>query len=401
MKQRILFVDDEINILKAIKRMLRPYRDQWEMSFSPGGSEALSTLEEASFDVIVTDMRMPEMDGAKLLDIIKDRYPQMARIILSGHSDQEMIMKSVKTAHQYLTKPCEKEVLVTAIKRSFSLRRLLSKGKLRDLLGGMGTLPSLPSIYLEVVNELKSASASTESIGRIISKDMGMTAKVLQLVNSSFFGMARHISSAREAVVMLGVDVVKTLVLGIEVFSQVSQKAMAVFPVDSIYAHCVRSGGIAKAIATMEKMDKEEIDNAVIAAVLHDIGKLILVEYFPDRYREVVAAVKKEKCPVFMAEQQIFNVSHSQVGAYILGLWGFADTVVEAVAFHHHPGENVPAGFDLAGVIHLADMIEYHEQFQRGTWEKLTGVTEDYVKQSGLADRIPLWRDYLRNFNGR
>lgn len=397
MKQRILFVDDEINILKALRRTLRPYRGQWDMAFSPGAEKALKTLEKESFDVVITDMRMPGMDGAKLLQIVKEKYPQMVRIILSGHSDQEMIMKSVKTAHQYLTKPCEKEILVNAVKRSFSLRQLLSQDNLLDLLGGIETMPSLPSLYLEVVNELKSGTASTENVGRIISKDMGMTAKVLQLVNSSFFGMSRHISNAQDAVVMLGIDVVKTLVLGMEVFSQVSKKTLSVLPIDNIYSHCVRSGGIAKAIARIENKDKEEIDNSVIAAVLHDMGKLILVEYFPDRYKDAIALAKKEKSPVFKSEQEIFNVSHSQVGAYILGLWGFPDSIVEAVAFHHHPGDNLSVGLDLAGIVHLADIIEYHEQYQSGTWERLAGADEQYIKDQGLTDRLPLWRDYLRS----
>ncbi|MBU2453622.1 MAG: HDOD domain-containing protein, partial [Proteobacteria bacterium] len=219
MKRRILFVDDELNILKGLQRSLRPLRQYWDMEFSEGAVNALELLEKQSFDVIVSDMRMPQMDGATLLKIVQEKYPTMVRIVLSGYSDQEMTMKSVKSAHQYLSKPCDKKVLITAITRACSLQDLLNKKPLQHLLGGIESMPSIPALYAQIMEELRSAEASTASVGKIIAKDMGMTAKVLQLVNSSFFGIPRHISNVTEAVVMLGMDVVKSLVLGIEVFS--------------------------------------------------------------------------------------------------------------------------------------------------------------------------------------
>ena len=228
MKKRILFVDDEINILKGLQRSLRPLRKFWDMVFSEGGENALKLLEKHSFDVIVTDMRMPGMDGAQLLKIVQDKYPMMVRIILSGHSDREMIMKIVKSAHQYLSKPCEKKVLVTAITRSCSLRDILNKKVLQQLLGGIETMPSLPSLYAQIVEEIKSPAASVASVGEIISKDMGMTAKVIQLVNSAFFSIPRHISNAQEAVVLLGIDVVRILISEIEVFSKATQSATSI-----------------------------------------------------------------------------------------------------------------------------------------------------------------------------
>lgn len=396
MKKQILFVDDEINILKGLKRTLRPMREQWEMTFAEGAASALDILKQREFDVIVTDMRMPQMDGSKLLRIVRDEYPKIVRIILSGHSDQEMIMKSVKTAHQYLSKPCEKEVLIDAILRSFSLREKLSRSQLLELLGGIETMPSLPGLYTNVMDVLQSADASAQAVGDIIAQDMGMTAKILQLVNSSFFGIPTHIASAREAVKMLGLDVVKNLVLGIEVFSSISQNAASDFPVDAISRHCVKSGGIAKEIAQAQKMDHEMVDNAVIAAILHDIGKLILIEHFSDEYKQAIAVSKDEKIPIFQAEKKVFDVSHAEVGAYLLGLWGLPDNVVEAIAYHHDPCANPSDLFDVCGVVHVAELMEYHEQVQPGTWEQLTGMDMTYMQQHGMTDRVMVWRDQIR-----
>ncbi|MCK5348358.1 MAG: HDOD domain-containing protein [Desulfobacula sp.] len=396
MKRQILFVDDEPNILKGLQRSLRPMRKYWDMVFSQGGSNALKLLEKQSFDVIVSDMRMPEMDGARLLKIVQEKYPLMVRIILSGHSDREMIMKSVKSAHQYLSKPCEKQILVTTITRSCSLRDLLNKKALQQLLGGIETMPSIPSLYAKIISELQSSDASAASVGEIIAKDMGMTAKVLQLVNSSFFGMPRHISNVQEAVVLLGIDIVKTLVLGIEVFSRFSKNALSIIPVDKIHDHCVKTGVIAKKIAKLEKMDKEKTDNAMIASSLHDLGKLILVEHYPDEYKGVLEVVRQKKMPVFKAESQIFGVTHGEVGAYLLGLWGLPENIIEGIAFHHNPAKINTREFELCGLVHVAELMEHHEQLQPGGWEKLNGLDTKYMENIGLLDKIPLWRDYLR-----
>lgn len=395
MKRRILFVDDEPNILKGLQRSLRLLRKYWDMAFVQGADNALKVLENRSFDVVVTDMRMPGIDGADLLKIVQDKYPMMVRIILSGHSDQGMIMETVKSAHQYLSKPCEKKVLVSVITRSCSLRDLLNEKPLQQLLGGIETMPSIPILYAQIMEALRSPDASAASVGRIISRDMGMTAKVLQLVNSSFFGMPGHISSAKEAVILLGIDVVKTLVLNIEVFSKFNRASLTIISIDEIHKHCVRTGIIAQKIARYENMDKEKSDNAMIASILHDLGKLLLVEHYADRYKHVMEMVQEEKIPVFQAEKNIFHVTHAEVGAYLLGLWGLPENVVEGIAFHHNPGKNITGEFALSGLVHVSELMEAHEKRQPGKWEKLDGLDEAYMEKLGLLDKIPLWRDCL------
>ncbi len=396
MKRRILFVDDEVNILKGLQRSLRPLRKYWDMAFAEGGENALDSLEKEPFDVIVSDMRMPEMDGAKLMGIVQKKYPKMVRIILSGHSDHEMIMRSVKLAHQYLTKPCEKKLLVTAITQACSLRDILNHEKLTTMLGSIETMPSLPVMYSQILEELGSEDASAESVGKIISKDIGMTAKVLQLVNSSFFGMPRHISDAKEAVVLLGFDIVKTLVLGIEVFSKFSEKALSIVSVEKIYDHSVKTGGIAKQIAILEGMDKKVIDDVMIASILHDLGKLILAQYFTDKYKEVMELVQKKFIPIFKAEKEVLGVTHAEVGAYLLGLWGLPDKIIEGIAFHHQPSRFAGREFSICDVVHVAELMEHHERKQPGAWQSLTGLDTDHAETLGILEKIPLWRDSLQ-----
>lgn len=208
MKLSVLFVDDEPHVLQGLQRMMRSMRQEWEIITAGGGLEALDLLSRKPVDVVVTDMRMPGMDGTQLLNEIKNSYPQIVRIILSGQSDREMILKSVRPAHQYLAKPCNDEILKSTIERSCWLRDLLADNSLKQLISRIDSLPSLPTLYLEILRELESPYSSMQKIGEIISRDIGMTAKILQMVNSAFFGFRRHIASPAEAAELLGLETI-------------------------------------------------------------------------------------------------------------------------------------------------------------------------------------------------
>lgn len=396
MKKRILFVDDEPNILKGLQRSLRPMRNAWDMVFAQGAENALKFLEKEPFDVIISDMRMPQIDGDTLLNIVKNKYPMTARIILSGHADKAMILKSMKSAHQYLSKPCKNETLISTINKVCALGDILNNSILKQLLGKIETLPSIPCLYSQIMTELQSSNGSAAGVGKIIARDMGMTAKMLQLVNSSFFAMPRHISDPEEAVVILGTDLVKTLVLSIEVFSTFSKGALSVISVDKIHDHCVKTGMIASKIGAQEKMEQKKLDHALMASILHDMGKLLLAEHFTDDYRNVIELVHQEHLPLFKAEKQIFGTTHAEVGAYLLGLWGLPEEVVKAIAFHHHPSKGGLKKFELCGLIHVAELIEHHEQRQPGMWETLNGVDDAYLENLGLKGKITLWRDFIQ-----
>ncbi len=194
-KKRVLFVDDEPKILEGLRRMLRPLRNEWEMSFVNSGQEALDILAQQPFDVIVTDMRMPAMNGAELLHEVRKRYPHMVRFVLSGQASQETMLRSIGPMHQYLSKPCDSGILKSTLTRSCQLRSILSNEKLHNLVSRIDWLPSLPSLYIEMVEELQKPEASTKILGKLISKDIAMSAKILQLVNSAFFGVRQHISN--------------------------------------------------------------------------------------------------------------------------------------------------------------------------------------------------------------
>ena len=389
MKLNILFVDDEPHVLQGLQRMLRSMRDVWEISTAASGLEALELLSRKPADVVVTDMRMPGMDGNQLLQEIKSRYPEIVRIVLSGQSDREMVLKSVRPAHQYLSKPCRDEILKATIERSCGLRELLTDNSLKRLISQIDSLPSQPALYVEILRELESPYSSMHRIGEIISQDLGMTAKVLQLVNSAFFGFRRHISSPAEAAELIGLETIKALVLSVKIFSQLDQASMRVFAVDRIWAHSLVTGIFAKTIAAAEKQERTVIDDAFMAGLLHDAGKLILAANLPQQYKEALAAARHHGGSELETEQKTFGVTHAEVGAYLLALWGLPIPIVEALAFHHTPGRCSHKELGVLTAVHVGSALEHT---LRGEEKADCQPDMAYLADLQILHRIPEWQ---------
>ena len=226
MAKRILFVDDEPNVLSGLQRTLRPMQYQWEMEFVPSGEEALQALGLRPFDAVVTDMRMPGMTGAQLLDIVRDKFPQTIRIVLSGQSERESLVRSISSAHQFLSKPCEPEKLKSVIEGTIALANLLEDEALKKFISRLKCVPSIPTVYQEFTKEMRSADPSAQRLGKIISQDMGMTSKVLQTVNSAGYGIRVEISDPARAVMMLGIDTIQAMLLSLGVFSSFDPRVL-------------------------------------------------------------------------------------------------------------------------------------------------------------------------------
>ena len=337
---RILFVDDEPNVLDGLRRMLYSLRHEWDMTFVSSGAEALRRLSESAFDVLVTDVRMPGMNGIELLQEVIQRHPLVIRMVLSGTADLEQTMQCVSLSHQYLLKPCDAQTLRATVHRAFCLRVLLYNPALRGLISQMQSLPSIPAVYSELVTVLRSDEASPMVVGRIMAQDMGMTAKVMQLVNSAFFGIRREITNPVDAVVYLGIETVRALVFTASAFSQFHLRGGCHFSIDELQQHSLAVGSLARRIARSMGLAAADVDHAFVGGLLHDIGKLALVSNYPEQYQEALWRVREGPVRISEAERDIFGTSHAEIGAYLLWLWGLPDPVAEVLALHHNPSGN-------------------------------------------------------------
>ena len=383
---RVLFVDDEPNILSGLRRILRPLRDEWDMTFVSSGKEALETVTEAPCDVIISDMKMPGMDGAELLSEIKGQHPESIRIALSGETDSHMIYRCVQHAHQYISKPCDADILVATVKRACKLRNLMKDEELQKLVSNLSSLPSLPVHYENIMRELQSEDPSLQKIGEIIESDVAMSAKILQLVNSAFFGLVRHVSSPIEASKFLGLDVIKTLVLTTGVFSQFDEAAVGGNRLQSIWNHGTQVGILAKQIAIQQTTHKLLGDYSLMGGLLADVGKLVFAANLGEKFLQAEETAVNEQRPDWEVEREVIGHNHMDVGAFLMGLWGLPNPVVECVAYHHVPVECVEAEFSPLSAVHIA-----HAIVSANGDDNLTQLDNDYINNLGVAEKIPEW----------
>lgn len=396
MRQRILFVDDEPQLLNGLRRMLWDRRDAWEMHFATSGAEALALLEEVSMDAVVSDVRMPGMDGPEFLEQVRNRWPGTIRIILSGHSDREYVLRSVRPAHQFLSKPCSPEELTATIDRVLRLRDIFKDERLRQAVTRIDELPVLPSVFAELTDELRSPTASVRTMGEIIARDIGLATGILKLVNSSFFGLPHRVSSTEQAVTLLGVETLRALVLSHYLFTRFDARRYPGFGLPNLWNHSLGVARCARALATVEGADKADKDICFMVGLVHDMGKLVLCELFPEEYARVLAEAKARNMAIRDAEMAVLGVSHAEIGGYLLGLWGFEEPVVLAVARHHEPeraGKAAPLAVLLA---HAANALE-HELVIINPQYAPHPLHMEVLAARGLADRIPEWREVCRS----
>jgi HD-like signal output (HDOD) protein len=325
---------------------------------------------------------MPQMSGIELLSEVVERHPHVVRMVLSGMADKDVTLPSVMLAHQYLDKPCDANTLRTAVERVFQLRVILDNPALKQLISKIHSLPSIPSVYTRLIEALQSDDVSPQEIGRIIAQDLAMTAKILQLVNSSFFGHRQPITNPTQAVIYLGADTVRALALSVSVFSQFDSRRVPRFSIEALHHHGMAVATLARNIARSLGLSKAEMEDAFLGGLLHELGKLVLAANYPKQYEEALRKMEQHKIPAREAEIDTFGTSYADVGAYLLWLWGLPDPVTEIVARHPQPSPAAAANPVVA--VHVADAL----------LEKAPGPAMDLkcLETLGLIDQIPAWK---------
>lgn len=400
MKKRIIFVDDETLVLQGLRRMLRKMSANWEMVFADSGKEALEEMAKEPFDVIVSDMRMPDMNGAQLLQEVMERHPNTIRFILSGHADQLLVLNCLDSTHQYIAKPCDPKTLQEKIMRATSHEEFLANSGLRNLVSRLGDLPTLPSLYREILHALKDPESDTIQIGEIIQKDLGMTAKILKVANSGYFGLAQQVSNPVEAASYLGIDNVKSIVLTIHAFEGLKDFKVEGKSLKEFFNESLKVAGIAKALAVNEKLDKELTEDAFVAGLLSGAGKLIMACSLPDDYKKAVEMAETTDKSMLEAEEEVFGADHAHVGGYLLNLWGLPTTVVEAVIYNECPSNSIPSDFQPLTAVHLAKALiaeqAVGERDEKEYEYSEIRIDSEYISKINASDRIEDWRELVK-----
>lgn len=389
--KRLLFVDDEPKVLEGLENLLFPYIDEWEVNSATSGKEALSLLAKSPYDILVTDMQMPGMDGATLLSEVCRRHPNVVRFVLSGHAEFEAALRALPIAHQFLSKPCNADDLVNVLTRACDLQDLVTDAAVRTVMGKFGDLPARPKVYSEITKLLADDKASMADLAQLVEQDIAITTKLLHVANTAFFSRGRLIKTVRQVVPRLGTACVRDLVLGIEVFKDFNQARMPGFSIDALHERSFLCATLASRICD----DRRKSEDAFLAATLQDIGELMLASTLTEDFAAAVKAHTETGRARFTLEHEQFGASHAEIGAYLLGLWGMPYPIIEAVAYHHQPRRAREAGFSLVTILHVANALV--EELDSGQPDP--NLDLEHLEDIGVADRLDEWRTLARSLS--
>ncbi len=394
-RKRVLFVGEDLALWEQLQSQASGFSENWDVAFAKGGLQALASLSQSPCDAIVADMQLPGMNGAQLLDEVMQRSPKTLRFIRASMGDQQSAMKCVGTAHQYLVKPGDAQTIGFALDRAFSLESWLPNETVQKLIAQMKKLPSPPNLYFKIVAELQSPDASIENVGSLVAQDPVLSAKLLQVVNSAVFGLQLQVVSAADAVIYLGMETTKALVLLAHTFSYFDKVRTADFSVEKLWKHSVTTGKFAEQIARAEGVSAEMVSQAFTGGMLHDIGKLLLAANVPEGFKEALAKAKEQKIHFWDAEIGVFGATHGELGACLLGIWGLPMPIVEAVALHHFPIRFLSKQFCPLTAVHAANVIE-HEILAETGGSLSAAADSNYLTELGLTERLDVWRDLCK-----
>lgn len=355
---QIMFVDDEARILAGIERALMMLDTAWECRFATSGHDALEMLTQTPADVVVSDMRMPFMDGAEFLTQVRNRWPATIRIILSGYSDADATARMLDVAHRFVAKPCDSAALLEMVGNALVLRDTFKDPDVVAMIGRVNQLPPAPKILTELGSILANPASDTRQISLLLSSDPALSARILQLANSAWFTRGAKVNDISNAISRLGLEQVRILVLASQIFANAKQDPY----VDKLQHKALTAATLASRIAGGEGM-------ASTAALLANIARLVPELRPSDK--------ETEASPGYAS-------LYAATGAYMLSLWGLPVDIVDAVANHVAPSGSAEKTFGTLGVVHVAVTLA-----NQGTLDMA------YLERVGVLNRLSGWQEML------
>ncbi|MGZ8899541.1 MAG: HDOD domain-containing protein [Limisphaerales bacterium] len=386
----VLFVDDEPLMRELYRNLSRELGADYQVRTVSGGVEALKALETEPVDIIVSDLAMPEMPGGEFLTTVERLYPDSMRVIISGVADELAVARCLMYGHRYFQKPLDLKEIATLVRRVSKLRKVIRSDRVKKIVGRSDVLPTPPETYLRLTELLQDPDSSLEEVARIVESDPGLTAKLLQVVNSAAFGYGGELTTVLEAVQMAGVEIVRSLLLVLQARNFAEKRIKNKQLAAGFWKHSLETGARCRALSRAERLDQQEQTNCFTAGLLHDIGKLVLAASDEKEYGDLVATSAREGVPLFKKELEVYEATHADIGAYLLGFWGLPDAIVHAVERHHSLGDDLGPRFTPTLCVHVAQNLV-------PVGDRIAELEQTFLIEAGLDSRIPEWEETIRS----
>lgn len=357
MKRHLLVVNSNGQVRSSFIPFCAEYGDNWCLSFCLSAEAAIDVCKNNKVDAVISDIDEANFSVLDFFADLKLLEPTILRVLFVDGSRVSKYKNSLGLINTFLIKQSSYKHLDNLLERSIVLHSILSSD---ESMGNVlaSKLPSVPSVYQKLLSIINDETAGMQDVAKLIAHDAAMTTKVLQIVNSSFFGLRRSITNATDATVMLGLETIKGFVLSQQVFKSFENLDIPLSLLEELWNHSLLTAYIARHIVKIENGSQEQIDAAFTAGILHDVGKLVMLEQLPSVYKQYAQAIVKDNQDSVKVEKMIFNTNHALMGAALLDHWGMPDLLIEAVAFHHKPVW-YHNNFSIVIAVHVADCLAH------------------------------------------
>jgi HD-like signal output (HDOD) protein len=388
MKRIIYIVDDQPQILETAVAIVTAVMPEAVVTGFNDPLQALAAVKASPPDLILSDQLMPRMSGSQLLEETQSAAPRTLRVMMSGFVPLDRL-GGITAAHQYVAKPFDVAQLKKLLERIFAAHDRVQDKQLQQVVASLRSLPSLPQMHNTLVEELKNEQSASAAIGQMVAQDAGLSAKVLQLANSPLFGREYIVSSPVDAVFCLGTSMVAAVVLSQTFFKHYGAIAHPEFSLPKVWSHCWDAASLAQCYAREQGLARKEQEEVFMAGLLHETGRLILMDNFPIRYQRACVAARRARSPLGPHLREVFQAAPCEIAACLLDLWGMPGSVVAAVSMLEHPEKEKPAGFTATSALYIADQIGTRENppdaFPPEEWNAA------YLRSLGCSDDPQFW----------
>ena len=339
-KPSLLFVDDEQELLDGLRNALFRNRKRWTMRFACGAQAGLSALEEHGADLVVSDMRMPGMDGAEFLTIVRDKYPETIRYVLTGQADESMTLRALPVAHHWLHKPCARESLMTEIERGLSALESIEDPAIRSLCARLEDLPMSSKAIQRLQVALGNPGTTTRELSNLVSSEPGLAVRMLQFVNSAAFGVANPVADLELAVKFLGVETLSRMAMTEAIFrldASLSPQARSLH--ESLTQRSQVSASVAGEVANAFGADP----SASLGALLAEVGRIAMLREGAESFLEECKEEAGDWAALEDLESSEFGMKQEILGAAVLSRWSLPLKVTEPIRFQGNP-QDAPEG---------------------------------------------------------